>query len=143
MERKEVSKSKFVDKSLSEKCLTMLIWMGLSEQRIEDLISSEYFLDVQDVTDASLGDMFFDDEVDIIILKTFMRDAAFRKLQQVVEGRSTHVYTCGKCRKNVVDTCIRCDSCLIWFHDKCAGIEMSNDQSLSNIDYYCPKCLTQ
>lgn len=115
--------------------------MRFSEQRIDSLILSEYLLDIEDVDNVYLGDMFFDEEVEVIILKNFMREVAFDKLVKLTEDISRHTFTCGKCSKTVVDNCIRCDNCLIWYDYRCVGIKASTDDSiLGSADYYCYKC---
>lgn len=147
MDKSESSTIKFRDASLSHQAITMLKWLQVSEENINLSLVSEYYLEIQDVQDVELGDQFLDDEVDITIIKNFSKEEAFDWLQKSVQERkSKEIFSCGKCSNTVGDdgVSIQCDSCLLWYHYCCAGIDTSFDKSILNtIDWYCYHCITE
>lgn len=118
----------------------MLKWMRLSDERIKNLIFGNHVLKIEDINGIYLPDSFLDDDVDIFVLYYFMKKDCFEQVRKLIQNRKSGIFTCGECVKQVVDECIQCDSCLLWFHYLCANIDASVDAILLDNDWFCSKC---
>lgn len=126
-------------RSPSNKAKTMLKWLFHNDNFLEDIILSKKFINVGDINNIGvILDSFMDEDVDIDILKNFMKKEAFVNFKHCVEmKKNANTFVCGKCSRTVQDS-IRCDSCLLWFHYSCAMVKYS--PNISKESWYCSNC---
>lgn len=129
---------------LVDKAKNMLKWLKFTEEFIEDLFFGRTSLDIAQIDQiTSISDAFQDDDVDIDLLENFLKIDAFKKLKALVQSKKMmDEYACGQCKDVVITNAVECDSCLIWYHYSCVGIDGAQEISqLQNNNWYCVNCV--
>ena len=144
LKKKPYSKKKQIEKAI------LLIKMIADPKIIPNILERSYKLSVEDISSIdknTLSDTFVDDQVDITILSYFeyIDENCFKKLKKIVKlkvekfttkkkGKSSYIFTCNICSKEADDETVFCESCLMWFHIKCAHYVKTKG------DWFCSKC---
>jgi len=78
-----------------------------------------------------------DSVVELKAIQQYFTVDAWAAVQQVVAvKRQQQVWPCPSCSQNATDAAICCDSCLLWWHCKCAGIKAEHVKK----DWFCAAC---
>ena len=130
---------KFHAKSLLGKVLTSLKWIKIYEQKIIEILHGNDLVQVGDVDIENFPEGLLSDDYDIEILKYFMMNDVFTNLKnKVIEKKEANEYHCGICNKTSNESWVQCDSCLIWFHQRCVKnrFEDMNLIMIENMDFF-------
>ena len=82
----------------------------------------------------------FDENVCLKNIQKYFSCDGWAALLHVVEAVKKHpVWYCGRCTNSISDdteNSIICDSCLVWYHFKCTGLEKTPKSKL----WFCRSC---
>lgn len=133
----------YAKKTESERSETLLRWLHLPEEVLQNTLEHKYRImkhDI-DIDPHVLKDSFIDDEVKISSMKNFFVEKVFVQFQAALkkkkEGRIRNCGTCTKKIMRIMRSGVKCDSCLIWYHLKCASLK----RPPNNVEWFCPNCL--
>lgn len=137
--------SKFNDKTDFEKSKIIFSWF-LPLTRVSKFSISDKLTFI-DVNLQDIPCLFYNDEVNLNVLKSFMDADAFKHLNDlVIENRENVNWVCYHCLNDLAtsqrkdkkaSTAIMCDSCLKWFHFECVKkVVLVDDVG----EFFCSKC---
>lgn len=116
----------------------ILSWLGVKKP-----ICSDEKLKIEDleINEENIYASFYNEVVDIEIVKKFFEPDGFNKLQRIVMNFRKSKWVCFNCGKdeselNKSNKCVCCDGCMIWFHIECEGGEEIEKEE----DWFCSHC---
>ena len=117
-----------------QKAITLLKFL-VDKNTIKNVLEGSYeieYKDLEHITPVTHSDTFMDSEVNIEVLKYYISEDGLIYLEKIVKKKKEEkLYTCPTCKKEAANGTLACDSCLRWYHFKCANEseEIKDDES--------------
>jgi len=124
-------------------CCTVVILQWFVEACDSDVVLSRKGLikeDAVEILPERIPVSCLDDQVHLQSCKKYFTNDGWLAVENVVEAvKRNPLYYCGRCTSQIDDdqeNSIQCDSCLMWFHYKCANIR----QAPKRKTWFCRTC---
>lgn len=128
---------------LIERKRQILKWLKISDTIIKNALKNRYKITKNDlkVTKQNISASFYDNKVNISIVKDIFERATFKSLEKIInhfKKKRWHCFICQKqtCITNKSNISICCDKCMCWSHLECTDI---NGHVPEN-EWFCSHC---
>ena len=128
---------KVLKKPCLERDKQILSWM-LPDELVKKALSGEKIGQKEIISDVQLSLSLLDENVNWVSVQQFFTKAVWVKVADMIaELEKNPQWKCGVCHKDISLTpSIVCESCLVWYHIKCSGLNVAPKKA----EWFCQLC---
>lgn len=126
------AKKKFLDLNLKNQSLNIVRW--LTNKTANEILTKKTARH-EIIEDDLIFSRLRNDGIEFSGTKKYLERKAFNYLCDEIEKLENKVWPCAKCSRQLSGEQIMCNSCLDWYHVKCAGRIVPE-----NVDFFCNDC---
>ena len=110
----------------------------LPDELVKKALSGEKIGQKEIISDAQLSPSLLDENANWVSVQQFFTKAAWVKVADMIaELEKNPQWKCGVCHKDISLTpSIVCESCLVWYHIKCSGLNVAPKKA----EWFCRLC---